>query len=41
MVKKIREVDTRRIFKKIVYKLDEEDIRRLKESIVNVFNLYL
>lgn len=41
MVKKIREVDTGRIFKKIVYKLDEEDIRKLKESIVNVYNLYL
>ncbi|WP_296256119.1 type II toxin-antitoxin system PemK/MazF family toxin [uncultured Ezakiella sp.] len=40
MVNKIREIDTNRILNGPIYMLDEEDVIKLKKSILNLFDLH-
>lgn len=39
MVNKIREVSMHRVYEDIVYKLDDEDIEKLKNSMTKIFDL--
>lgn len=38
MVNKIREVSMHRVYGEMIYKLDDEDIKKLKESLLKVFD---
>lgn len=39
-IRKIREIDVRRIYGKKTYNLDSEDIKKLKKSMLQVFSFY-